>query len=932
MSPLPPPLPNSKAYNAWKSFAEDAKDASNKLNSGLRKLANMDLTCGFIRIRAAQELRVKLKELEAKALEHSSPRKIMRRIVDFWSGRGAIRRGGMRIAQKIMNQGMAKAWSQWAEIAEKAAAARRTALRIANNGIYKMFLSWKTVAEEAASAMEALQKVAAIWGNKALSACYRSWKELLEEANATKSAQMRVISRLVNRKLSACWGTWHAQWEDHCALRTAFSSIRNVALKWSLVQWMQTAFEARDQLRAMKQAVGKLFNQRLSAGFTKWQEHALEGAEKAERVQDKFKEAAKRLIYQKLAAALYQWGNLASAAKDAARILDLAADGMIPGKAAFTHWKEIAVEGARVRRALMTAASKFAGNTPRGRWIAWRDFHEVRKAKLAGVKKVVAMLAGRDKAKMERALGKLSENATKRLKMGKMFKRMLNLAMSNGWRTWLIDYSFAKAGKLIKNSAMQTNVGKAFTRFVEAYKAALSRYQHGKFAAAKQHCQSISFTACVIRWHRKAEARIIMTEANKKATKHLRVLTFHRLHRYCWRSAEREEFAITSDSHARRKGLKRVFKRYARLNAPGGDLQLRSVATACAMAYGSRKGFMRWQQHTFMKLCYQCAAQHERIRHLRISMGLWMGFIQQKQAEKQKQWRVIQSKVDLRLLAKVVIAWRDCTRLKLISLPSHLYALAGTWGAGAAYWRLVELREAERHAAHAAAHHQRVHAELLRASSASSELGIAQSAQALTNYLPPAAMAPYAVPPGPAGSSSASMARYLASYSGAGGGAVAPFMPPLTPGGPPPEAAPPPPPPAHYPGAEMMSLSDRAASLSRLRERAEMRELAQRQADQRAADEYSASTARHALSRTLAEYGYGSQYSAAPMPYPYGPGGMAGGYDPLAGLPPRSLFTPGVTPSAPRSRPSSAPPGGEGAEDAWGGLVDSMSSAVGEIA
>ena len=84
-----------------------------------------------------------------------------------------------------------------------------------------------------------------------------------------------------------------------------------------------------------------------------------------------------------------------------------------------------------------------------------------------------------------------------------------------------------------------------------------------------------------------------------------------------------------------------------------------------------------------------------------------MGFIQQKQAEKQKQWRVIQSKVDLRLLAKVVIAWRDCTRLKLISLPSHLYALAGTWGAGAAYWRLVRVEEAERHAAHAAAHHQR---------------------------------------------------------------------------------------------------------------------------------------------------------------------------------------------------------------------------------
>ena len=31
-------------------------------------------------------------------------------------------------------------------------------------------------------------------------------------------------------------------------------------------------------------------------------------------------------------------------------------------------------------------------------------------------------------------------------------------------------------------------------------------------------------------------------------------------------------------------------------------------------------------------------------------------------------------------------------------MPSHLHALAGAWGAGAAYWRMVELREAEKHA------------------------------------------------------------------------------------------------------------------------------------------------------------------------------------------------------------------------------------------
>ena len=66
-------------------------------------------------------------------------------------------------------------------------------------------------------------------------------------------------------------------------------------------------------------------------------------------------------------------------------------------------------------------------------------------------------------------------------------------------------------------------------------------------------------------------------------------------------------------------------------------------------------------------------------------------------------------------------------RASQLSMPSHLYSLATAWGAGAAHWRLVELREAERHAAQAMAHHaaamerarvdsQRVQLELVRAS------------------------------------------------------------------------------------------------------------------------------------------------------------------------------------------------------------------------
>ena len=153
---------------------------------------------------------------------------------------------------------------------------------------------------------------------------------------------------------------------------------------------------------------------------------------------------------------------------------------------------------------------------------------------------------------------------------------------------------------------------------------------------------------------------------------------------------------------------------------------------------------------------------------------------------------MMQAKVDARRMTRILTAWKDCTRLKLISLPHyHLYGAmhTGSWGAGAAYWRLVELREAERHAAQSMAHHaaameraradsHRVQIEMARASGDTDyghyKHGVVAPVHAGSAYqhilgAPPSSLPPSAYPPAhPLGrNSSAAVNRYLASLSSA---------------------------------------------------------------------------------------------------------------------------------------------------------------------
>ena len=109
--------------------------------------------------------------------------------------------------------------------------------------------------------------------------------------------------------------------------------------------------------------------------------------------------------------------------------------------------------------------------------------------------------------------------------------RWRNMAVSNAFRGWLVDYTFSKAGNLLKRSALATRLGRGFTRFKEAYSASLVRYQHGKFAEAAERVQKHSLYFMVTMWRRKAAAMIVHQALQEQSDQHAATAALLKLHR-----------------------------------------------------------------------------------------------------------------------------------------------------------------------------------------------------------------------------------------------------------------------------------------------------------------------------------------------------------------------------------------------------------------
>lgn len=715
-----------KAMLTWRAFAEDARAARKRLKSGLKKLANSDMTYALMRISATADKRRRLQELRRIASEFAAPRKVLRRVMESWSGRGALRRGGLKIAQQMMAGMLLKGWRSWRAQSEAFGAAKRVAQRLMNRDLLKFWNGWRETAERLSASLAAMSKVATLISNRQISSSFRSWIEYGEEARSTHNAALGVVARLVNGKLAAGWGSWCAMYEQNLKLRTAFASILNVAVKWALAEWKVAAFERRDQIAAMYKAAHRIRQAGLGKAFAQWAHNAFMLADKQRRVQGLMSEFGARLVSEHLASALFQWKRWSEGCRDATRILELSAESMIPTMAPFRHWKEIALEGARSRRALLTAAAAWSGGL-RGRWIAWLDYYEIRKAKGRSVKKVMDLWQSRDLAKMERAFLRLASAMEHMLMLRRMVGRWQNQAMSNGFRAWMVAYAFARAGALLRHSALQTVAGRGFTRFKEAYHACLVRRQAGRFQAAAKQVLFNDLGAAFATIRKRAAEKLCSTVWRKRAKEHRFATALFKLHARCADSAASDAMGILAERNARRVAFNRFFASYRDLSRPGGPWQLRTVADACAVAYKTRKGLARWQQHCFRVLCLACAVQHARIRTARLALHGWTHAVRVAIERRAEHRRQLEAKAEARLLERVIKAWKDAARLKLLSMPSHLYSLATAWGAGAAHWRLVELREAERHAAQAMAHHaaamerarvdsQRVQLELVRAS------------------------------------------------------------------------------------------------------------------------------------------------------------------------------------------------------------------------
>ncbi|KOO32841.1 hypothetical protein Ctob_014450 [Chrysochromulina tobinii] len=721
------------AFSAWVELWRSACEDGAKMRSAIGRMAHTGTAYAFFALKGNCERCRRNKRLKRTANEAAAPAKRMRRVLDLWTGRGRLRRGGLRVAQIFANGQISRAWRQWRGFASQRAAAQATALRFLNRELFTSFETWRSTLAALAEGLAALRVCVTAMMRRKLVRGWRAWLETAVEGREAQAISRKVAGKFKNRAASAAWESWRECVRERLARRGAAASLVNVAAKWALLQWHGTVSEHLEQLVTMRGAIERIRKQGKSRGFERWREHTDEALEKATAVHAFACKAAQLFRHAKLAAALRTWQSAAREASVAFGMLNTAAESLQPLRAPLTQWKETYLEQVRFRSGALKAFGKWAGGL-RGRWVEWMAFREAVKMEKMRMQTCGRLWRNKEVAALTHAFETLSTYATDMAKLQRAVHLLKGSKLLKCFRIWRVDTKRVRAGNMLKNSAVHSRLGRGFVTLYKAYKASLVRYQQGRWLTAKAHVLKAKMFEALGAWKHLLVERAAAAEQREVAEAAHVLGALRCLSRRAANRLNGEVRATRADGLWRLMALRRPLARMLALGAPGGEWQLRTVAYAAAVQNTSRKAYATWQLHNYRVLCVRTAKHHLACVTLRKHLRA-LGVVAAEAARKRTAHRrMVQQRVERRLLSMIFGAWRRGARLKILSFPSHLLHVAQAWGAGPEHWRLIELREAERRSAHSMAHHAaameqaRLDAQRLRL-----ELAALSNASALSN-------------------------------------------------------------------------------------------------------------------------------------------------------------------------------------------------------
>ena len=692
------------AFGAWVELWKSACEDGAKMRSAIGRMAHTGTAYAFFALKGNCERCRRNQRLKRTANEAAAPAKRMRRVLDLWTGRGRLRRGGLRVAQIFANGQISRAWRQWRGFASQRAAAQATALRFLNRELFTSFETWRSTLAALAEGLAALRVCVTAMMRRKLVRGWRAWLETAVEGREAQAISRKVAGKFKNRAASAAWESWRECVRERLARRGAAASLVNVAAKWALLQWHGTVSEHLEQLVTMRGAIERIRKQGKSRGFERWREHTDEALEKATAVHAFACKAAQLFRHAKLAAALRTWQSAAREASVAFGMLNTAAESLQPLRAPLTQWKETYLEQVRFRSGALKAFGKWAGGL-RGRWVEWMAFREAVKMEKMRMQTCGRLWRNKEVAALTHAFETLSTYATDMAKLQRAVHLLKGSKLLKCFRIWRVDTKRVRAGNMLKNSAVHSRLGRGFVTLYKAYKASLVRYQQGRWLTAKAHVLKAKMFEALGAWKHLLVERAAAAEQREVAEAAHVLGALRCLSRRAANRLNGEVRATRADGLWRLMALRRPLARMLALGAPGGEWQLRTVAYAAAVQNTSRKAYATWQLHNYRVLCVRTAKHHLACVTLRKHLRA-LGVVAAEAARKRTAHRrMVQQRVERRLLSMIFGAWRRGARLKILSFPSHLLHVAQAWGAGPEHWRLIELREAERRSAHSMAHH-----------------------------------------------------------------------------------------------------------------------------------------------------------------------------------------------------------------------------------
>ena len=349
-----------KALNSWQEMAADVAN----MRRAISALVNKELRLGFNAwSEAAAEQAAKLLAMQraVAGMRQAGLLKAFNGLSEYAIESAEAKRRLQSAASAFRGDGLRAAWNQWtsaaAEGERQQRLAKRAGARLAHAPLAKAYGAWVAMAEERARQMEIARRTAAFFGP--MGRAWNQWCSLMPAWYRMR----KFGKRLMKRGLLQAWLQWLDAAEQNARLRALGQRALNSDLVFAWMKW--------GEMMSDQQKMGKFMKRLTNRGMAKCFDTWLALIDEIERQKRKMGPILRRLMSRGLTSAMNKWLDVAAEGRKMRAIGRRMLNRGVSN--ALNKWNEFAYEKARMERLMKRVVRKVMSRVLVATFDAWAN-------------------------------------------------------------------------------------------------------------------------------------------------------------------------------------------------------------------------------------------------------------------------------------------------------------------------------------------------------------------------------------------------------------------------------------------------------------------------------------------------------------------------------------------------------------------------------